>query len=168
MMRLREPRIMAFRHISHFRYFMQKRPAPLRNCGWVFDNVDKFQSHLQLLYHRDLSSSSNLQSDPGKGEVSKPKSTVDSGSPTATENSGADNQSYSDHITKSYIARKIKEIESSMFESYLKGYNKRQTMIILLLLATAVIGSSLIYIFREPIKENISDEVADVASRSLG
>lgn len=35
-------------------------------------------------------------------------------------------------------------------------------------LSALIVAGFVIYIFREPLRENVADEVADVASRSLG
>ena len=75
---------------------------------------------------------------------------------------------YIEKITKSYIAVTLTELEDSLSKRYLRGYTRFQSRLALTLLMIIGLSIVTIYMFREPIKENISDEVADVASRSMG
>lgn len=62
--------------------------------------------------------------------------------------------------SKNSVVVKVKDLENYL---RIRGYSTLRVGITILL----VTGFG-IYMFREPIRENISDEVADVASRSLG
>ena len=63
-------------------------------------------------------------------------------------------------LSKNSIVVKVKDLENYL---RVRGYSTMKWGIAIL----GVLGF-VIYMFREPIKENLSDEVADVATRSLG
>ena len=77
-------------------------------------------------------------------------------------------KSYIEYIAKSHAAQTLKEVENSLIRKYLKGYSRFQRRLIGAIFCAVGFGAFSLYMFREPIKENLSDEVADVASRSLG
>ena len=84
-------------------------------------------------------------------------------SPPANEKDGSKTRlhpHYMESIAKSSVVVKVKDLEEHW---RIKGYSTfRWGLGILVLVGFGI------YMFREPIKENLSDEVADVATRSLG
>ncbi|XP_057316178.1 uncharacterized protein LOC130657222 isoform X1 [Hydractinia symbiolongicarpus] len=75
---------------------------------------------------------------------------------------------YIESITKSHVAVALQDLEDSLLRRYFKKYTKYQIRFIYVTLAILGVGGLTLYVFREPIKNNLSGEMADVASRSLG
>lgn len=76
------------------------------------------------------------------------------------QGSGSEINENSRSLSRRSIVVKVKDLEKYL---RMRGYFTLKWAISLL-----GIAGFAIYMFREPIKENLSDEVADVASRSLG
>lgn len=66
----------------------------------------------------------------------------------------------SGHISAASVVERLHELEERM---RVKGYNVLRWG-----LAAIVVLSATVYLFREEVRENVADEVAGVASRSLG
>lgn len=64
------------------------------------------------------------------------------------------------HISAASVVQRLHELEETM---RVKGYNVLRWG-----LAAIAVLSAIVYLFREEVRENVADEVAGVASRSLG
>jgi len=95
------------------------------------------------------------------------KTSTESNSRNNNQHDHIPHSTYIHSITKSHVLNTLNEVENSMIRKYLRGYSRFQTRLIFAILASVGLGCFSLYMFREPIKDNLSDEVADVATRSL-